>query len=141
MTVCDLGNNRGSHPIADGTIVLAAQTSGLMRVSEQGGRPEPLTTLDVARGEYSHRWLDALPGGWVLFTASVEDASFDEATLEAVSLETGERRVAPQERGLRALRAGVAGVRPWRPRLGGRVRPRAAEDERRAGARPRRHPL
>ncbi len=95
MALCEVGNNlRGATWIPDGTIVFAAQTSGLMRVPEQGGTPRPLTTLDVARGEYSHRWPDALPGGrWVMFTASVEDATFDEATLEAVSLETGERRV------------------------------------------------
>ena len=50
-----------------------------MRVSDRGGRPTPLTTLDRARGEYSHRWPDALPGGsWVLFTVGLEDASFDD---------------------------------------------------------------
>ncbi|MGH9867943.1 MAG: protein kinase domain-containing protein [Candidatus Polarisedimenticolia bacterium] len=119
MALCDLGNNlRGATWTADGTIVMAAQTSGLMRVSEQGGRPEPLTTLDVARGEYSHRWPDALPGGWVLFTASVEDASFDEARLEAVSMETGERRVILRNSGFGRYVPGerlafVRGGRAW----------------------------
>jgi Tol biopolymer transport system component len=88
------GNPRGAVWAEDGTIVLSpSQTSGLVRVSDRGGRPTALTTLDQARGEYSHRWPDALPGGrWILFTVGIEDASFDDARIDAVSLETGERR-------------------------------------------------
>jgi serine/threonine-protein kinase len=49
--------------------------------------------LDKRRGETSHRWPDVLPGGrWVLFTVGFEDASYDEGRIEAVSLQTGERR-------------------------------------------------
>ena len=78
-----------------GSIVVApSQTSGLVRVSDRGGPLVTVTTVDRTRGEYSHRWPDAVPGGpWVLFTVGLEDASFDEARIEAVSLETGERRV------------------------------------------------
>jgi serine/threonine-protein kinase len=78
----------------DGTIVFAApQTAGLSRVSGSGGKPAPLTTLDKARGEASHRWPDLLPGGkWVLFTVGFEEAAYDEARIDAVSLDTGERR-------------------------------------------------
>ena len=71
-----------------------------MRVSDRGGRPTALTTLDQARGEYSHRWPDALPGGrWILFTVGIEDASFDDGRIDAVSLETGERRTVMQNAG------------------------------------------
>ena len=89
------GNPRGAAWTPDGTIIVApTQTSGLVRVPDRGGKPEPLTTLDKARGEYSHRWPDVLPGGtWVLFTVGLEDATFDEGRIEAVSLETGERRL------------------------------------------------
>ena len=95
LQVADIGGNpRGGAWAPDGTIVFAApQTAGLSRVSGSGGKPTPLTTLDKARGEHSHRWPDMLPGGkWVLFTVGLEDAPYDEARIEAVSLETGERR-------------------------------------------------
>jgi serine/threonine-protein kinase len=89
------GNPRGGAWLPDGSIVMApSRTSGLVRLTEGGTRPAPMTTLDKGRGEISHRWPEALPGGrWVLFTTAVEDSSYDEARLEAVSVETGERRV------------------------------------------------
>lgn len=95
LQVADIGNNpRGMVWAPDGTIVFAApQTAGLSRVSGSGGKPAPLTTLDKVRGEASHRWPDLLPGGkWVLFTVGLEEAAYDEARIDAVSLETGERR-------------------------------------------------
>jgi Tol biopolymer transport system component len=95
------GNPRGAVWAEDGTIVLSpSQTSGLVRVSDRGGRPTALTTLDQARGEFTHRWPDALPGGrWILFTVGIEDASFDDGRIDAVSLETGERRTVMQNAG------------------------------------------
>jgi serine/threonine-protein kinase len=89
------GNPRGAAWAPGGTIVLSpSQTSGLLRVPDRGGTPPaPLTTLDPATPDATHRWPDILPGGkWVLYTAAGDDASFDDARLEAVSLETGERR-------------------------------------------------
>jgi Tol biopolymer transport system component len=96
VQLADIGGNpRGAAWAPDGTIVVApTQTSGLVRISDRGGKSTPLTTLDKARGESSHRWPEVLPGGqWILFTVGLEDASFDEATVEAVSINTGERRV------------------------------------------------
>ncbi|MEO5821091.1 MAG: protein kinase [Vicinamibacteraceae bacterium] len=96
LELADIGGNpRGATWAADGSIVVAAtQTAGLLRVPDRGGEPVALTTLDKARGEYSHRWPDAIPGTpWVVFTVGFEDATFDEGRIEAVSLETGERRV------------------------------------------------
>jgi serine/threonine protein kinase/Tol biopolymer transport system component len=96
LQLADIGGNpRGAAWIPDGTIVVApTQTSGLERVPDAGGKLIPLTSLVKATGEYSHRWPDVLPGGkWVLFTVGLEDASFDEARIEAVSIATGERRV------------------------------------------------
>ena len=128
LQLADIGGNpRGAAWAPDGTIVVApTQTSGLVRVPDGGGKPTPLTTLDKARGESSHRWPDVLPGGqWVLFTVGLEDASFDEARIDAVSLETGERRAGARGRGLRALPAGrPAAVRSWRPATCGRLRSR-----------------
>ena len=58
-----------------------------------GGTPVELTTL--SEGEFSHRWPEFLPNGKaVLFAAGPQGINlWDEATIEAVVLETGERRV------------------------------------------------
>jgi serine/threonine-protein kinase len=96
LWLADVGSNpRGAAWSADGTIVVATtQTSGLLRIPERGGPPVQLTTVDSARGEYSHRWPEVVPGSeWVMFTVGLEDASFDEGRIEAASLETGERRL------------------------------------------------
>ncbi|MBX9599937.1 MAG: serine/threonine-protein kinase [Bryobacteraceae bacterium] len=45
-----------------GVIVFSrAATGGLYQVTAQGGEPQPLTTLDSARGEFSHTWAQFLP--------------------------------------------------------------------------------
>jgi serine/threonine-protein kinase len=95
VDVCEIGSNQRGGAWAAGTIVLApTQTSPLLRVPDSGGKPVPLTTLDVARGEASHRWPEVLPGGkWVLFSVGFEGTSYDDGRVDAVSLETGERRV------------------------------------------------
>jgi serine/threonine-protein kinase len=89
------GNPRGASWGPDGTIVLAlSPRAGLARIAASGGAPSPLTTLDHARGEGSHRWPQVLPGGrWAVFTVSTHNATFDDARIEAVSLDTGERRL------------------------------------------------
>ena len=52
-----------------------------------------LTTPDPTKGEYSHRWPQFLPGGKaVLFTIDT-GASFDEARIAVLSLETGKVNV------------------------------------------------
>jgi serine/threonine-protein kinase len=87
------GNPRGASWAEDGTIVLApSQNAGLLRISARGGALEPLTTLDEAQGEVSHRWPQVLPGGHVLFTVALDDESYDNARLDLVTLETGERK-------------------------------------------------
>lgn len=94
-TIADIdGNPRGASWGSDGTIVLSpGQFSPLYRVEASGGALKPMTHLDFARGEGSHRWPQILPGGrWALATANMDEASFDEAWIEVVALETGERR-------------------------------------------------
>jgi hypothetical protein len=71
MTLADAPNNRGGVWLGDDSIVYAPDfTSGLMRVSSRGGKPETLTNPDGARGERTHRWPTYLPGpdAAVLFT-------------------------------------------------------------------------
>ncbi|MGH9460177.1 MAG: protein kinase domain-containing protein, partial [Vicinamibacteria bacterium] len=96
MTLCAVDRSRGASWGEDDTIVFApSPNSGLYRVSAAGGEPEPLTTLDEATGEATHRWPQVLPGGKaVLFTSHTQQAGgFDNATIEVFVLATGERKV------------------------------------------------
>jgi serine/threonine-protein kinase len=95
QTLCKVERSRGASWAEDGTIVLApSPSSGLVRVSDAGGEPKPLTTLDRAKGEITHRWPQVLPGGRaVLFTAHRKSRDFGEASLEVVMLASGERKV------------------------------------------------
>jgi Tol biopolymer transport system component len=63
-------------------------------VSAAGGTPERLTTLDVARGEFSHRWPEWLPDGeTVLFTVGTSgtSGSWSDAQIVAQSVTSGNR--------------------------------------------------
>ena len=78
----------------DDTIVFASTTgSGLSRVAASGGTPERVTTLDVAQGEFSHRWPQWLPDGTtVLYTAGTS-GSFNDAAIVAHSLTSNRRSI------------------------------------------------
>jgi serine/threonine-protein kinase len=71
--------SRGATWAADGSIIYAtfSTTTGLLRVSADGGTPAVLTRPDHTRGETTHTWPEVLPGGHaVLYTvASTEPAS------------------------------------------------------------------
>jgi len=86
---------RGASWGADGRIVFApSQVSGLSEVPAAGGPVRPVTRVDLDRGESSHRWPAALPGGkWLLLTVGLDSESFDQARLEVVSRVNGERRL------------------------------------------------
>jgi serine/threonine-protein kinase len=96
ISLCKVNRSRGATWLEDNTIVIAASPDeGLSRVSASGGELQPLTTLDEAAGELTHRWPQALPGGKaVLFTSySQTVGNFEDATIEVVDLETGKRKV------------------------------------------------
>ncbi len=97
-TLCDAPNDRGGAWSEDGTIIFAASTrEGLSKVSEAGGKPEPLTTLDESKGEITHRWPQVLPGGKaILFTAHNNNVGFDNANVVVQILKTGERKIVHQ---------------------------------------------
>ena len=65
MTICDVGAiGRGGTWNRDGVIVFAPSPNGpLHQVKESGGRSTPVTQLDTAHGETSHRWPQFLPDG------------------------------------------------------------------------------
>jgi serine/threonine-protein kinase len=73
----------------DGNIVTSLSlSSGLVRLPDDGGKPQPFTKLDAA--ELTHRWPQVLPGGKViLFTASTSISSMEDASIKAVDLSTG----------------------------------------------------
>jgi Tol biopolymer transport system component len=92
-TLCAAPAGRGGAWGEDDTIAFAPDTqSRLLRVSAEGGAPEPLTSL--AEGEASHRWPQVLPGGRaVLYTASRSPASYKDANLVVQPLPTGAPKV------------------------------------------------
>ena len=91
VTLCKAAALFGASWGSDGTIVFAtARNGGLWRVSDAGGRPEALTTLQP--GEYSHRLPHILPGGRaVIFTISKGANQWDDTQIVVRSLETGSR--------------------------------------------------
>ena len=96
LTICKVNRSRGASWGHDGSIVLApAPSSGLVRVPAAGGEPTPLTTLNAAAKETTHRWPQVLPGDkTVLFTSHSQTlGDFDNAAIEVVTVATGERKV------------------------------------------------
>jgi len=96
MTLADAdGNNRGASWGAGDRIVFAPHyTTALMQVGGSGGEATPLTTLDLERGERTHRWPHAVPGeDVVLFTVGAMDSpeSYDQSDIDAVRPSSGER--------------------------------------------------
>ena len=64
VTLCEVGYSRGGAWGADGTILVGTNRDvGILRVSEKGGAPVPVTRLDAALGENSHRFPVFLPDG------------------------------------------------------------------------------
>jgi eukaryotic-like serine/threonine-protein kinase len=64
FVLCDAGPGRGGTWGRDGTILFSpAFNSPLFRVASSGGVPAPLTKLNTAQNEISHRWPQFLPDG------------------------------------------------------------------------------
>src|SRR5687768_5722169 len=56
-------NPRGGSWHANGTILFGTGASTIFSVPTSGGSPEPVTKLDAAAKEVSHRWPHFLPDG------------------------------------------------------------------------------
>ena len=84
---------RGGTWADDDSIILTADyAAGLSRVSARGGRLEPLTKVDAAKGDRTHRWPEALPGGdAVLFTigSTKSVGNYDDAKIALLDRKTG----------------------------------------------------
>lgn len=94
-TVCDATNPRGGVWSDDGSIFFTPGTdNALFQVSANGGTPKPVSTLDGAARERSHRWPDALPGGKsVLFSIAYDVGNpLDNANVGLLDVATGKYR-------------------------------------------------
>jgi eukaryotic-like serine/threonine-protein kinase len=91
IALCEGSFQSGGAWSDDGVIVFPGP-KGLMRVSADGGVPEPLTTVDSSKGETGHVRPQFLPGGRrTLFTVTTQnDAQFAVRDLD----KTGHRIVA-----------------------------------------------
>jgi serine/threonine-protein kinase len=93
VTLCDAPVGSGGSWGDDGNIIAALHfATVLSRIPSVGGTPVPVTKLNA--GELTHRWPQVLPGSQaVLFTAAARvGAGYDDASIEVISLQTGERK-------------------------------------------------
>ena len=96
VTIAKVSRSRGATWGGNGMIVVAAGGDvGLSRVSAAGGEMVPVTQLDTAADERSHRWPQLLPGDDSVLFTSIKGTStnFDTASIEVVKISTGERKV------------------------------------------------
>ena len=94
ITLCDARENRGASWGVDDTILFTPSlTAGVWRIPAAGGVPTVVTTPDPAKGEKSHRFPEWLPNGrGLLFHTHYSDiSSLDDARIEVLRLDTGER--------------------------------------------------
>jgi serine/threonine-protein kinase len=100
IRLADASDNRGGVWTDDDTIIYAPSASSpVYRIAAAGGSATALSKIDEARKERTHRWPAQLPGGkTVLVTVgSVEHPDdYDDATIQAIRLDNGERRVVVQ---------------------------------------------
>ena len=97
ITLCDAPVGLGGSWGHDDTIVFSAATGlGLSQVSANGGKPQPVTSLDAKKEEFSHRWPEWLPDGKTIVYTVGTIGSWDDAQIVAQSLASGERRVLVQ---------------------------------------------
>jgi serine/threonine-protein kinase len=92
IMLADAPFDRGASWGEDGFIVAAlTERTGLVRIPENGGAPQPLTHLKP--GENTHRWPQVLPGAKaVLFTANSQAGNYENASIDVFSVKTGETR-------------------------------------------------
>jgi serine/threonine-protein kinase len=92
-----VNDNRGGVWTDDDTIIYApGPATPVYRVPAAGGTPAAVSTIDDTRHERTHRWPELLPDGkTVLVTVgSIEHPDdYDEATIEAIRLDTGARHM------------------------------------------------
>jgi Tol biopolymer transport system component len=95
VVLCDASGGVGGS-WGDDNNIIAALNSGagtLSRIPSGGGKVQPVTDLKPEGKEIGHTLPQVLPGAQaVLFTALPSTSTFEEATIEAQSLLTGEKK-------------------------------------------------
>jgi serine/threonine protein kinase len=90
--LADTPIGRGGWWADDGFIYYApSNTSGIMKVPGGGGMPVPVTTLDRAKGEVSHRWPQVLPNSKAMLVTVWTGPARDNKTAQVVRLDSGSR--------------------------------------------------
>ncbi len=85
---------RGATWADNGTIYLTPSfSSGVEAVDSGGGRPKPVTTLDLTASESNHLLPEALPGGRALLFTVWKGGDFSAASIWSMSLQTGKRQL------------------------------------------------
>jgi Tol biopolymer transport system component len=97
VTLCDISSMGGAASWGeDGSIIVTAvgfTGGGLLRLPTAGGTLQAITKPGD-KGEATHRWPQILPRGQaVLFTANTVLGTWDEASIEVLSLKTGQWKV------------------------------------------------
>ena len=72
----------------------ATYPGGIVRINESGNDLQPVTTLDVANGERTHRFASLLPGGDALiYTVGFEGIdNYDDARIDVWDLRSGQKK-------------------------------------------------
>jgi predicted Ser/Thr protein kinase len=94
IALCDAAKSAvGASWGEDGNIIFTPNNrSGLMRISQSGGQPVPVTILDSKKGEITHRDPQVLPGAQAVLFTTGPYGNYDDATIEAQVFKTGERK-------------------------------------------------
>jgi eukaryotic-like serine/threonine-protein kinase len=96
LTICEVGAFSGATWADGDTIYFVGEIpGGVLSVPAAGGQPKEATKIAFARGERTHKYPRAVPGGKVvLFTVATGDSeSFDDAQIAAFSPQTGRQKV------------------------------------------------
>jgi serine/threonine-protein kinase len=95
VTLCDAPSGRGASWADDGSIIFVPDTApstSLHQVSSEGGKAAKL--VELAEGEITQRWPQALPGGKaVLFTSAQTMGNFGSADIVVQTLPSGPRKI------------------------------------------------
>jgi serine/threonine-protein kinase len=95
--LADAPGARGGSWSPDGVIYFApGASSGLLKVSADGGSATEVTKLDRSKGEVSHRLPHVLPGGAGLMFTVWTGPGTDEKQVDVLNLATGERHTVAQ---------------------------------------------
>jgi len=95
IVLCDAQGAVGMDWGDDGNVYFVPNIrSVVLRVSSEGGTPQPVTKFDDSRHEVTHRYPHLMPGGkTVLYTASSRGGNYNEADIVAADVASGRATV------------------------------------------------